>query len=108
MGLSRPVAGQTWAGTTTTGAGSIVHFGEPVSKVSSLITNGTTKAVTATIQGSLGGSTGWVTLHTYTTGGTTGTVMTNSTAVFLVDKVRLNVSANASTAGAVDVWLAGA
>jgi len=115
MALSRPVATRVWNGATSTGIsgdtgagiGAVAHFGIPVTQVAMISSNASTKAVTGTIQGSLGSSTAWITLHTLTTGGTTGNVNTFSTASFVVDKARLNVSANAST-GTFAAWIAGA
>lgn len=117
MALSRPVATLVWngatdtgisgAGGTDTGIGGIAHFGIPVTRIAMISSNASTEAVTGTIEGTLGYSTGWVVLHTLTTGGTTGSVNTFSTADFVVDKARLNVSANAST-GVFQAWIAGA
>lgn len=116
MPLSRPVATKVWNGATSTGVsgdtgstamGDIAYFGTPVTRLAMISQNASTKAVTGTIEGSLGHSTAWITLHTLTSGGTTGSVLTNSTATFVIDKARLNVSANATT-GLFKAWIAGA
>ena len=115
MALSRPVATLVWNGATTTGIsgatstaiGGIAYMGLPITKTAVLISNASTKAVTAILEGSMGHSTSWVALHAFTTGGTTGAnLLVNSTATFVIDKVRLNVSANAST-GIFKAWVAG-
>lgn len=106
MGLSRPVAVQVWDGSTSTGQGTVAYLGLPVSKVSSLISNPSTKTATATLQGSMGHSTSWATLHSYDTS-TGATILDTTTGSFVVDKIRLNVSANATT-GVFKVWVAGA
>ncbi len=117
MALSRPVAIQVWnqststgvsgSGGTDTGIGDIAFFGIPVTRVSALISNTATGGITATIQATVGGSTGWSTIHTFGASESSGSQIVNSTADFVVDKARLNISANTST-GLLRVWLAGA
>ena len=117
MALSRPVATQVWNGSTEngvsgaagtdTGIGGVAFFGIPVTRVSAIISNTATGGVTATIQGVAGGSTGWSTIHTFGASESSGSQIVSSTADFVVDKARLNISANTST-GLLQVWLAGA
>ena len=117
MALSRPVANKVWNGATSTGVsglggadtgiGGIAHFGTPVTQVAALISNTATGGITADIEAVAGGSTGWSTIHTFAAGESSGSQIVNSTVQFVVDKARLNISANTST-GLLQVWLAGA
>lgn len=67
---------------------------------------GSTKNIAFKAQGTVGGSTVWVDLMAATTGSTAGTAI-NTTAAFGADKVRLNVTANATTGDTVlTVWVA--
>ena len=59
-----------------------------------------------TVEGSLGGSGQWTTVLTLTTGNSTGHVSSTGTDLVVFDKLRVNLSANNSTAS-TPVWVAG-
>lgn len=114
MALSRPVATRAWNGATSTGAsggatgqGKVALFGIPVTRVAAFVTNASTGGITATIQGSVGGATGWADIHTFAGSESSGTQIVNSTQEFVIDKARVNISDNTTT-GDLEIWLAGA
>lgn len=67
---------------------------------------GSTKNIVFKAQGTIGESGVWVDLIAATTGSTAGTAI-NTTSAFGADKVRLQVTANATTGNtALTVWIA--
>lgn len=66
--------------------------------------NDSTGSITGTVEGSIGYSDKWKTVVTLATGTSTG-LITGSSGATLFDKVRVNLSANASTASFA-IWLA--
>lgn len=67
---------------------------------------GSTKNIAFKVQGTVGESGVWVDLIAATTGSTSGTAI-NTTSAFGADKVRVNVTANATTGNcALTVWVA--
>jgi hypothetical protein len=89
---------------TATGVFGPVDFGDAYKSVSYAALNASTAhTVVGTVQGAFGGS-NWFTVLTLTTGNSTGIVNATATGP-LFDKLRLNLSANNSTA-AMPVWLA--
>ena len=112
MGLSRPTATRIWpsaAAATSTGTSLVAEFGLPVTRIGLIISNGSTKAFAGTLQGSLGYSTSWVTLKTFTTGGTTGaSLLSNTTTTYVVDKARVVLSGNDTTGTVLKIWVGGA
>ena len=112
MGLSRPTATKIWPGAaaaTSTGTSSVIEFGLPVTKVGLLISNASTKAFAGTLQGSLGASTSWNVLHTFTTAATTGaSARVTTTGNFVVDKARIVLTGNDPTGTLLKIWAGGA
>jgi hypothetical protein len=69
-----------------------------------LFSNASTKALDGKLQGSMGNSTSWFDVIGWTTAQSTGaSVMRTSTGSFVFDKLRLNITANATT-GSAKVW----
>ena len=102
---ARPVAQLIWVGSTSTGSGPEAQFGMGMNHVTVLIDNASTEVFSATVQGGMGYSR-FADLHSIT-GATTGVQLElATTGETVVDKVRLNVSAN-NTTGVLKVWAVG-
>ena len=100
----RPIAKRVWTGSTSTGIGT-AFFGTGFRHVSAYISNASTKAFVAKIEVTVGNSTVWAQALDSSTS-TGANVVRTSTAGMVFDKARLNVSANETTAGVVEAWLA--
>lgn len=89
---------------TSEGASRAAGFANPVAKVTAVIhSTGSTGTIMWKIQGALGQS-GWVNLSTAIT--STGVSMVSSTAAHIVDKARIDITTNNSTAPGT-VWITG-
>ena len=73
----------------------------------SSVMSGTTKDVTFVVQGGIGSSTSWTNLMAGDIATTAAWALVNTTIVQVVDRVRLNVTANDSTntATTVTAWI---
>lgn len=100
-----PKAELVWDGSTSTGTGPEAQFGIGVNHVTILIDNASTETFGGDVEGAMGRSR-FATLHSIS-GGTTGVLLElATTGETVVDKVRLNLSSNATTGG-LQVWAAG-
>ena len=99
---ARPIAKRVWSGSTSTGT-QTVFFGVGQRFVSAYISNGSTKAFVNKVEGTIGNSTVWAQLLPNATS-TGANVVRTSTDGMVFDKVRFNVSENATT-GVAKVWL---
>ncbi len=81
---------------TSTGATAVAGFANPAARVTAVVhSTGSTGTVVWQIQGSIGQS-GWFAMSAATT--SIGVAALSSTAVHIVDKARITISANNSTA----------
>ena len=102
---ARPVAQLIWDGATSTGNGPEAKFGLGTNHVTALIDNPSTKTFAGEVQGGMGYSR-FASLHAIS-GATTGVQLEIvSTGETVVDKVRINLSANATT-GVLKIWAVG-
>lgn len=69
------------------------------------LTATTDHTVVGTVEGTIGGSDSWTTVLTLTTGNSTGLVSSTGSDLPVFDKLRINLSANNSTAE-MPAWLA--
>ena len=105
MAPARPVAQLIWDGSTGTGTGAAAEFGLGTNHVTVLIDNPSTETFSATVEAGMGYSR-FAELHTIS-GATTGVQLEIvSTGETVVDKVRMNLSANATT-GVLKIWAVG-
>lgn len=107
MGLSRPVAGDFYTTSTGTGVIGTAQFGTGMSAASAIsYSTLTTQNVAFQMQAAIGDSTKWFNLNAAATTASTAAAgtLTNSTVAMTFDKIRINVTANASTGnGRLDV-----
>jgi len=105
----RPVAQKiTITSTSTGGSTQVARFGVGMAVASAAYTfTGTTKNKSFTLQGALGSTSVWFNLSAATTASTAaGGAVVTSTATAVFDKVRLNVTADASTGnGTLVAWV---
>lgn len=108
--MSRPVivtnAASTstgsWPTSTQVDGRAYFSFGQAVQNVSVQFSHPSTKQVSWTVQGRIGGSSFWTDLMAATS--STGTGLVSSTVVAVVTQGRINVTANGSTGNVTSKW----
>jgi hypothetical protein len=99
----RPVAQRVWNNSTGTGTSDWAYFGTGYRVVSTYVTSTSTEEVIYTVEASAGASTNVTAIKAAVT--STGDTHSISTASAVFDKARINVSANATTGDALQIWL---